>query len=156
VNVRMIGLTMLALAVCAGSGYGLLSDTANAKAGYTLKSIRGTYAVSFSVAVPSQNGTDFIGGTGIYRADGAGNLTGTESYNSTLSTDHQCTNVGISGTYTVNPDGTGTDSITLTSSDPSCAGSFSQAIVIAQQGTVVKATNLQNGFVLIAGEWTRQ
>ncbi len=158
VKIRTIGLGILALMVCAGAGYGFLSGTANARTGYTDKIIKGKYAFSFSVAVPEGSaGTDFIGGAGVYRADGAGNLTGTESYNSTVGgTDHQCTDVAISGTYTVNPDGTGTDAITLSSSDPSCTGSFSQALVIAEHGKEVKATNLQNGFVLIAGDWTRQ
>jgi hypothetical protein len=152
----MPGLAMLALAVCAVAGCNSSSGVANAKAGFTLASIKGSYGFSFSVAVPNDTSVDFIGGTGVYNADGAGHLSGTESYNSTLGGGHSCLNVGISGTYTVNPDGTGTDTINLLSADPQCSGSFSQAIVIAQDDKVVKATNIQPGAVLIAGDWTRQ
>lgn len=156
-KIRTIGLSMLALTVCAGGGFFLLSGTASAKTGFTLRSIKGRYAFSFSVAIPETTGAvDFIGGTGVYKADGAGHLRGTESYNSTLNGGHSCSNVAVSGTYTVNPDGTGTDTITLTSSDPTCSGSFSQALVIAEHGKVVKATNIQQGVVSIAGDWTRQ
>ena len=154
-KIRTIGFAVFALMVCAGTGYVLLTGTAGAK-GFALASIKGSYGFSFSVAVPGPTSVDFIGGTGVYMADGAGHLSGSESYNSTLGSGHSCINVQISGTYAVNSDGTGTDTITLSSSDPSCSGSFSQAIVIAENGKVVKATNIEQGAVLIAGDWTRQ
>ena len=156
VNHRLLGLAMLGLEFCAYAGCGSSGGAANAQTGFTLASIKGRYGFSFSVAIPGATSVDFVGGTGVYDVDGAGHLSGTESYNSTTDGSHSCINVSISGTYTVNPDGTGTDTINLSSSDPQCSGSFEQALVIAQGGNVVKATNLQTGVILIAGEWTRQ
>jgi hypothetical protein len=150
-GILLLMVPLVALCGCSGS-----SGVAGAQTGFSVKSIKGTYGFSFSVAVPNASSVDFIGGTGVYNADGAGHLTGTESYNSTLSGGHSCVDVSISGTYTVNPDGTGTDTINLSSPDPQCSGSFGQTLVIVQGGKVVKATNIEPGAVLVAGEWTRQ
>jgi hypothetical protein len=77
-----------ALALCAGMG--------GAKAGFSAASFRGTYAATF-------NGT--IAGTGTVIADGGGNITGgTETVNDGT---NSCVG-SLSGSYTVNPDGTGT------------------------------------------------
>jgi len=149
-------LAVIALILCALAGCDSSSGSASAKTGFTLASIRGTYGFSFSVAIPRATTVDFIGGTGVYNADGAGHLSGTESYNSTTDGGHSCVDVTISGTYTVNADGTGTDTLTLSSSDPDCTGSFDQALVIVQDDKTVKATNIQPGTVLIAGDWTKQ
>jgi len=48
----------------------------------------------------------------------------------------------ISGTYTINPDGSGTDSIAFTTSSPGCAsGTYTQALAIAQRGELVLLSN---------------
>ena len=157
VNRRLLGLAILGLGCCAYAGCRSSGGIATAQTGFSLASIKGNCGFSFSAAIPGATSVEFVGETGVYHADGAGHLSGTESYNFTTNGGgHSCINVGISGTYTVNPDGTGTDSINLSSSDPQCSESFQQALVIAQGDKVVKATNLQPGVVLIAGEWTRQ
>lgn len=152
-NRRLFGPMFLGLVLCVCVGCG---SSGHAQTDFTVASIKGSYGFSFSVAIPGQTSVAFVGGTGVYNADGSGHLSGTESYNSTTNSGHSCIGVAISGTYTVNPDGTGTDTINLSSSDPQCSGSFQQALVIAQGGNVVKATNIQPGAVLIAGQWTRQ
>ena len=157
VNCRLLGLAMLGLGFCACVGCGSSGDSAEARSGFNLRTLKGNYAFSFSAAIPGAASVDFVGGTGVFHVDGAGHLSGTESYNFTTNGGgHSCLNVVISGTYTVNPDGTGTDALTLSSSHPECSESFEQALAIAQGGKVVKAANLQPGVALIAGEWTRQ
>jgi hypothetical protein len=153
---RAFGLTLLLAGFFLWTGCNSSGSSASAQTGFSLASIKGSYGFSFSVAVPGTNTVDFIGGTGVYHSDGAGHLSGTESYNSTNNGGHSCTNVAISGTYAVNPDGTGTDTLNLSSSDPECTGSFDQSLVIADGGKIVKATNIQPGAVLVAGDWTRQ
>jgi hypothetical protein len=134
-----------------------MAATAQSEGAFSVASIKGDYAFFFSVAVPSATSVDFISGTGIYHLDGAGRLTGTETYNATFGGGVSCPGLSIDGTYAVNPDGTGTVNLNLTSpTNPACNGSFAQAIVIARGGEVVKAANIQTGSVLIAGEWTRQ
>ena len=51
---------------------------ATAQTGFSLASIKGTYGFSFSAAIPGATSVDFVGGTGVYHADGAGHLSGTE------------------------------------------------------------------------------
>jgi hypothetical protein len=93
-----IALVAALVALCAGSG-GALS-------GFSLNSVRGTYATTV-------HGT--VDGTGTLVADGAGNVTGgSETVNDGMT--NVCTGT-IKGSYTVNPDGTGTLTIHFTTTN---------------------------------------
>ncbi len=57
--------------------------------------------------------------------------------------------------YTVNPDGTGTDSITFTSTTPGCtSGSYTQSLVLGSKGDPVLLSNINGD--QINEEWHRQ
>lgn len=142
---------VLALAI---SGCGDESSAAHAKAVFSDTSIRGSYGISYSVALPVVSGTnEFLSGTGIYQADGAGNLTGEETTNAN---GEVCSGT-LKGSYTVNPDGTGTDSVTF---DPTTVGcsviSFEQSLVIMDSGRVVRVANTIPTEVTIFEEWQKQ
>ncbi len=116
---------------CGGSG------NAGA-AGFSLASMKGSFAGIFSGKI--NTGTQLLAflGTGIFVADGAGNLTGHETY-TVVTTPCDAT---IKGTYTVMPDGSGTASVTFTTSTPGCtSGSYTQSLAIAQAGQLVLLSN---------------
>ncbi|MDO8431932.1 MAG: hypothetical protein Q7S58_05915 [Candidatus Binatus sp.] len=100
--------------------------SAFATSGFSNKSFKGSYAVGFS-------GTDLtvgpIAGTGILIADGKGNLTGTE----TIKDGPIVCTESFSGTYGINPDGTGTGSVTVTSTPDGgiCASSIGNVITFS-------------------------
>lgn len=131
-------------------------SSATAATTFSLSSIKGSYALSFAVAVGGGAAIDYTGGTGVIVSDGKGNLSGTESYSDTNG--KVCTDLTISGTYTVNPDGTGLANITYSSSspDPDCSGSFAQTLSIANGGALVKTTNIATNVAQLSGDWTRQ
>lgn len=121
--------------------------------GFSSHSLRGSYAGSFSGKINIGGELLPIMGTGIFIADGEGRLTGHETY----TIDTTVCDASISGTYTINPDGTGTDSATFTppASEPDCAGgSYKQSLVIGEQGKIVLLSNT-NGDQLNE-EWHRQ
>ncbi len=108
---------------------------AAAKKGFGLSSIKGSYASAFSGKAGS--GVE-ISGTGVFVSDGEGNLSGHE----TFTVDSTVCEATIKGIYTVNPDGTGTDSIDFTATTAGCAsGSYTQSLVIAQSGELVLLSN---------------
>jgi hypothetical protein len=77
-------------------------------------------------------------GTGVFVSDGAGNLSGHQTYTASTTV---C-EAAIKGTYTVNPDGTGTASIHFTSTTPGCKdGSYTQSLVIGNAGALVLLSN---------------
>ena len=121
---------------------------------FSKSSIKGSYALSFAVAVGGGAAIDYTGGTGVMVSDGKGNLSGTESYSDTNGL--VCTGLTLSGTYTVNPDGTGLANITYSSSDAECSGSFAQTLAIANGGSLVKTTNIATNVEQLSGDWTRQ
>ncbi len=93
---------MIVAALVAAAGLALSAGAGQTKSGFSLHSIRGTYANTF-------HGTVY--GTGTLVADGAGNITGgTETANDGT---NSCTGT-LTGSYTVNPDGTGTLTISFT------------------------------------------
>jgi hypothetical protein len=48
----------------------------------------------------------------------------------------------LSGTYTINPDGSGANSIAFTTSTPGCtSGTYTQSMAIAQRGELVLLSN---------------
>jgi hypothetical protein len=97
VKKTMLIALLAAVLLCAGSG--------GAKSGFSLKSVRGAYATTI-------HGT--VDATGTLIADGAGNITGgTETVNDGT---NACVG-SITGSYTVNPDGTGTLTVHFTTTN---------------------------------------
>jgi hypothetical protein len=121
----LIALVAAVVALCAGSGV--------AHSGFSLKNVRGTYATTI-------HGT--IDATGTLVADGAGNVTGGTE------TASDGTNVcagTIAGSYTVNPDGTGTLTINFTTTSiihglcPSSPTTNTAAIVIVSEKRILSS-----------------
>jgi hypothetical protein len=146
---------------CALISLGLLmaacSSSSSAQPAYSNASLKGSFALSFAVAVGSGNGSiSYTGGNGVMVADGNGNLSGTESYTDTEG--DVCSNLALSGTYTINPDGSGLAVFKYgtNSSDSNCQGSLNQALVIAQGGSLVKTSNLNTNVAQLSGDWIRQ
>ncbi len=122
-----------------------------AQGGFSLASIRGSYAGIFEGKINAGAQLQPFLGTGIFVADGKGNLTGHETYTVAAM---RC-QASISGTYTVSPDGSGTDSVTVTPSTPGCTGaSYTQTLAIAQSGQLVLLSNTNGD--QINEEWHRQ
>ncbi len=132
-------MTLKVLAVMATlSISGATSGNAVVHGGFSLASLRGSYAGVFSGNINTPNGLLRILGTGIFVADGHGNLTGHETY-TVVTTPCEAS---ISGTYTIKPDGSGTDSAAFTTSSPDCmSGTYTQALAIAQGGELVLLSN---------------
>jgi hypothetical protein len=159
-NVQMvrsrIGLVLVAIVLpmaflCSSCGS---PGSASAATTFSKSSIKGSYAMSFAVAVGGGAAIDYAGGTGVIVSDGNGSLSGSESFSDTDGT--VCTDATISGTYTVNPNGTGTINISLTSTEPGCTESFTESLAIANGGSLVKTTNLNTNVAQLSGDWTRQ
>lgn len=142
---------LLALAVsgCGGGG-----SSAQARTVFSAASIKGSYGISYSVALPNAPGpTQFLSGTGVYQADGAGHLAGEETTN----TNGEVCSGTLNGTYTVDPNGTGTVSVTFSPTTPGCsAGSFQQRLVIMQSGRIVRVADTIPTEVTIFEEWQKQ
>jgi hypothetical protein len=114
------------------------SGKADAQKGFGLSNLKGTYAGIFSGKVNTGSGLIPLLGTGIFIADGAGNLSGHETY--TFNT--TACEATIKGTYTINPDGAGTDSVTFTPTTPGCiGGSYTQSLAIGSAGDLVLLSN---------------
>jgi hypothetical protein len=115
----------------------------------SLQSVRGTYGVFFVVSI--DQGT--LSGVGVITADGKGNfVSGTETSNNGSQV---CTNVELSGTYTVNANCTGTTSVTFTGQTEGCSGSFTQSMVILGKGSLIKLSSTDPGSVTLTEEWQR-
>lgn len=117
---------------------GLAAKSAGAARGFGLRSLKGTYAGIFTGK--AYTGTDLIpiNGSGIYVADGRGNLSGHETY----TVDTKACDADISGTYKVDPDGSGTDSVTFTTGTAGCSGgSYTQSFAIAKHGKLILMSN---------------
>ena len=142
---------LLALAV---SGCGSDRSNAHAQTVFSSASIKGSYGISYIVALPNASGpTQFFSGTGVYQADGAGHLTGEETTN----TNGEVCSGTLNGTYTVDPNGTGTVSVTFSPTTPGCsAGSFQQRLVIMQSGRIVRVADTIPTEVTIFEEWQKQ
>ncbi len=147
------GLAVLLLALAASSCGGG-NAIARAQTAFSVASIRGSYGISYSVALPSASGSmQFLSGTGIYRADGAGHLAGEETTN----TNGEVCSGTLSGTYAVNPNGTGTASVTFTPTTAGCsAGSFQQSLVIVESGRIVRVADTIPTEVTLFEEWRKQ
>jgi hypothetical protein len=124
---------LAALTICGAGG-----ANARANGGSPRNRLKGSYAGIFSGQINSSDGLLPITGTGIFVADGRGNLSGHETY----TVDTTPCDAEIVGTYTINPDGSGTDSITFSTSSTGCTGgSYTQALAIAQHGELALLSN---------------
>jgi hypothetical protein len=139
---RVMGLLMVtaAVALCAARGASAL--------GFSVASVKGAYAATF-------HGT--TDGTGNLIADGAGNITGGSE------TVNDGTNIcvgSITGSYTVNPDGTGTlttmfvTTSTIAGVCPASAVTNHAAIVVVSRKRV-EVSGTDPG-LLESGSLTRQ
>lgn len=91
--------------------------------------LNANFAFGFAGTVISGPATGPIAGTGIFAFTSAGTLTGTETFNAIGTV---CTGT-LSGTYTLNTDGTGTITVTFTSTTcGSMAGHSSFVLSSAQ------------------------
>lgn len=133
------------------------SSNSSAQSSFNNASLKGSFALSFAVAVGSSNGSiSYTAGNGVIQADGNGNLSGSESYSDTDG--GVCSGLTLSGTYTINPDGTGLAVFKygVNNPDPNCQGSLNQSLVIAQGGALVKTANLNPDVAQLSGDWVRQ
>ncbi|MGO9060942.1 MAG: hypothetical protein ACLQU2_26700 [Candidatus Binataceae bacterium] len=146
-RVKILGVLAALSLLCVSCGGG---GNAGA-AGFSLASMKGSYAGIFSGNINTGTQLLPILGTGIFVSDGSGNLTGHETY-TVVNTPCEAT---IKGTYTVGPDGSGTDSIKFTTSTPGCTGgSYTQGLAIAQAGQLVLLSNTNGD--QINEEWHSQ
>lgn len=139
---------MILVAFAAAAGLALRAGPGGTKSGFSLGSVRGTYASTF-------HGT--IDGTGTLVADGAGNIIGgTETVNDGT---NSCTG-SLTGSYTVNPDGTGALTInftTTTSNFGACptVPTTNHAAIVVVSGRKVEVSGT-DPTVLEIGSLTRQ
>ena len=125
----------------AGALIAVRSAKAPAGFGFSKRSIRGSYASTFQGSVIQGSSLLPINGTAVLTADGNGNISGHESFvfNGTI-----CADVASTGTYTVNPDGSGTTSFKFTST-PECSGTYTQSLALAESGSIVVLNNTNAG-----------
>jgi hypothetical protein len=117
------------------------------------KLLCGRYSLSFSAAiVPSGH----IAGSGVITSNCRGRLIkGTE----TINDEGEVCQGTLTGTYSLDMNGTGTVSFSLVPPNPtySCPiVNFSEAIAVGGNGSVVKAVNTGSDEVTIQEEWVRQ
>ncbi|MGH7814628.1 MAG: hypothetical protein ACREQI_11590 [Candidatus Binataceae bacterium] len=131
-----IGIVAAALAALLLSGIG--DGAAAAGRGFSLASVKGAYAGIFSGQANTGESLIPLLGTGVFISNGKGNLSGHETYTiGTMVCDAQ-----ISGTYTVDPDGTGAASIAFSTLTPGCTGgSYTQSLAIADGGKTILLSN---------------
>ena len=119
--------------------------------GFSVASLHGAYASRFSGEV--NTGKEWVPflGTGVFIADGSGHVSGHETY---MVGTQVCT-ATITGTYTVESDGTGSDAVAY-KAEPGCeGGSYTQAFTIARHGDLVLLVNTNAGD-RIEEEWHSQ
>lgn len=127
------GLTLAVAVVIAVFG----TAAVGASRGASRRQLKGSYAGIFSGEISTGSGLLPIDGSGIFISDGKGNLSGHE----TITINSITCDANISGTYTVDADGSGTDSVAFTSSSPDCSGSYTQSFAIAEGGKLVLLAN---------------
>ena len=147
-----LALAALTLGAAVSGGGGV--SIAHANRTFSTASIRGSYGTSYIVALPDPSGpTLFLSGTGVYQADGAGHLTGEETTN----TNGQVCSGTMTGTYTINPNGTGTVSVIFMAATPGCSDvSLQQSLVILDIGRIVRVADTMPNEVTIFEEWRKQ
>jgi hypothetical protein len=145
---RLLSMVVLGIIYAACMG-----GPVHAQTGFSLSSIKGQYGFSFFIFTITDSGLLPTGGTGVYTADGEGQLTGSE----TFSSNGQICAASLSGTYTVNPDGTGTTTVEFSPITEDCSGgTFHQSLVITDSGNTVRVASTDPGVVTVLEEWKKQ
>ena len=122
-NLKMKSLTALVL-LMAGAAYARADADEHA---YTWASFHGDYAVV------GTGGANAAGLLGTIRADGLGTVSGSALANLPGSSARTLVNITYSGTYTINPDGTGVITVTVTlPSGRTAAGDLDVLITLAK------------------------
>ena len=138
------------MAVVLGMIVGAAPGAARAQTVHSNYNLLGTYRISFIVFSAASGKLE--SGVGILVADGLGRITGTEVFN----TGTTVCNVTVSGTYFINPNGTGTLSASFTSPAPGCTGTFNSSLLLYNGGSLVKSISTDPLFVTVSEEWVRQ
>jgi hypothetical protein len=143
---------IVALAIAVSAGYG--DSVGHGQRVFSAASIRGSYGISYVVALVNPSGaTQLLSGTGVVQADGAGHLIGEETTN----TNGEVCSGSMAGTYSVEPNGTGTATLTFTPTTPGCAGlTFQQSLVIMESGRIVRVADMIPSEVTVFEEWRKQ
>jgi hypothetical protein len=119
--------------------------------GFSNRTFKGSYALGITGTVVSVGP---VAGTGLLTSDGNGNLVGTETISYGLG---PCL-LSLIGTYSVDPDGTGTGSVTVLSAigGPLCTGgngsTVTFSLVLSGKGTAdkMKLSETSPGFAILA------
>ncbi len=129
------------VALAAGPVLAAGNGDAAPRQGFSVAALHGAYAGRFSGDVDTGKGWVPILGTGVFIADGAGHLSGRETY---MVGTQVCT-ATIAGTYAVAADGTGSDAVTF-KAEPGCqSGSYTQSLAIGRHGDLVLLVNTNAG-----------
>jgi hypothetical protein len=146
---RKLWNTSLVMAMAAGILVSGVTGASGAPPLYSKFSLLGIYRVSFTVFSAASGKLE--SGVGIFVADGNGSISGTETFN----TGTTVCNVSVTGTYTVNQNGTGTLNATFTSPAAGCSGTFNSSLLLYDGGDLVRTVSTDSGFVTISEEWRR-
>lgn len=114
------------------------------------RSLAGNYGIFFvGQSVPSLQPES---GIGVAILDDHGNVAGIETFN----TGTQICDVTLTGTYTVDPNGTGRMRIGSVSPIPGCSFTFNASFVILEGGALLKLIGTDPGFIVLNEEWRRR
>lgn len=114
------------------------------------RSLAGNWGIFFAgQSVPSLQPES---GIGVAVLDASGGISGVETFN----TGTQICEVTLTGSYTVEANGTGRMTIGSVSPLPACSFTFRAAFVILDGGTVLRLAGTDPGFVVINEEWRRR
>jgi hypothetical protein len=125
-------------------------ETPQARSTAPPRRLAGNYGIFFAgQSVPSLQPESGIGAAVL---DDQGAITGVETFN----TGTTICEVTLSGTYTVDPNGTGRMTIGSVSPIPACSFTFTAAFVILEGGNLLKLVGTEPGFVILNEEWRRR
>jgi hypothetical protein len=110
--------------------------------GFSTRNIKGAYASVFQGVIVGSGTPEYLAGTSIINADGKGNLSGHESF---VFNGTPCSNVTMSGTYSVNSDGSGSNAVMFSGTTQACSGSYTQEFSIGGSGQIVVLSNSNAG-----------
>jgi hypothetical protein len=141
-----LGLALLSL-FCVGCSRAMFSTRVNA-AGFTDASLSGGYSLADSGETLGSTSIKF-NETGVLTFDGLGRLSG----NSTMNNGGQICAAMVTGTYRINPDGSGSAMITQTPDAASVAGgcttiSFTAALALSGGGAEVQFNEISSSQIL--------
>jgi hypothetical protein len=126
-------------------------DTSRGQSGYSTYSLRGVYRVTYSgINLPEGLPES---GIGVFVADGAGRITGTEVLNFP---GVFCPDVKVTATYSIDGNGLGTMSAEFTSPITGCSGNFTSSLLVHDGGNSVTAVSNSTRFVTLSEVWRRE